>query len=89
MSVSARPLRDAQGVVTGGVSVSRDVTELRQAEIELKNIVNQLEEQGNLMESIFNSISDGVVVADADGAFTIFNPSAEKNCRNRSNRYRS
>ena len=78
LSVSARPLRDAQGVVTGGVSVSRDVTELRQAEIELKNIVNQLEEQGNLMESIFNSISDGVIVADADGAFTIFNPSAEK-----------
>ena len=30
------------------------------------------------MESIFNSISDGVVVADANGAFTIFNPSAEK-----------
>ena len=78
LSVSARPLRDAQDVVTGGVSVSRNVTELRQAEIELKSIVNQLEEQGNLMESIFNSISDGVVVADANGAFTIFNPSAEK-----------
>ena len=78
LSVSARPLHDAQGVVTGGVSVSRNVTELRQTEIELKKIVSQLEEQGNLMESIFNSISDGVVVADADGAFTIFNPSAEK-----------
>ena len=78
LSTSARPLRNAQGVVTGGVSVSRDVTKLRQAEIELKSIVSQLEEQGNLMESIFNSISDGVVVADADGAFTIFNPSAEK-----------
>ena len=78
ISTSARPLRNAQGVVTGGVSVSRDVTKLRQAEIELKKIVSQLEEQGNLMESIFNSISDGVVVTDANGAFTIFNPSAEK-----------
>ena len=78
LSVSARPLRDSQGVVTGGVSVSRDVTKLRQAEIELKSMVSQLEEQGNLMESIFNSISDGVVVADENGAFTIFNPSAEK-----------
>ena len=78
LSTSARPLRNAQGVVTGGVSVSRDVTKLRQAEIELQDLVRQLEEQGNLMESIFNSISDGVVVADEDGAFTIFNPSAEK-----------
>ena len=78
LSISARPLRNAQGVVTGGVSVSRDVTKLRQAEIELNNMVSQLEEQGNLMESIFNSISDGVVVADENGAFTIFNPSAEK-----------
>ena len=78
LSVSARPLRNAQGVVTGGVSVSRDVTKLRQAEIELQNMVRQLEEQGNLMESIFNSISDGVVVADENGAFRIFNPSAEK-----------
>ena len=78
LSISARPLRDAQGVVTGGVSVSRDVTKLRQAETDLKSMVSQLEEQGNLMESIFNSISDGVVVADENGAFTIFNPSAEK-----------
>ncbi len=78
LSISARPLRNAQGVVTGGVSVSRDVTKLRQTEIELQNMVRQLEEQGNLMESIFNSISDGVVVADANGDFTIFNPSAEK-----------
>ena len=77
LSVSARPLRNAQGVVTGGVSVSRDVTKLRQVEIELQNMVRQLEEQGNLMESIFNSISDGVVVADENGALT-FNPSAEK-----------
>ena len=89
LSVSARPLRDAQGVVTGGVSVSRNVTELRQAEIELKSIVSQLEEQSNLMESIFNSISDGVVVADANGAFTIFNPSAEKIVGIGPNRYRS
>ena len=78
LSISARPLRDAQGVVTGGVSVSRNVTKLRQAEIKLNKMVSQLEEQGNLMESIFNSISDGVVVADENGAFTIFNPSAEK-----------
>ena len=30
------------------------------------------------METIFKSISDGVVVADEEGNFTIFNPSAER-----------
>ncbi len=78
LSVSARPLYDAQGAITGSVSVSRDVTELRQAEANLKHMISQLEEQGTLLESIFNSISDGVVVADANGNFTIFNPSAER-----------
>ena len=78
LSVSARPLYDAQGAITGSVSVSRDVTELRQAETNLKYMIAQLEEQGTLLESIFNSISDGVVVADANGNFTIFNPSAER-----------
>ena len=78
LSISARPLRNAQGVVTGGISVSRDVTKLKQAEAELQHMVRRLEEQSNLMESIFNSISDGVVVADEDSNFTMFNPSAEK-----------
>ncbi len=78
LSVSARPLYDAQGAITGSVSVSRDVTELKQAETNLKHMIAQLEEQGTLLESIFNSISDGVVVADASGNFTIFNPSAER-----------
>ena len=78
VSINGRPLLDENGVSRGGVVVAHNITELKQAEIELKKIVSQLEEQGNLMESIFNSISDGVVVADADGALTIFNPSAEK-----------
>ncbi len=78
LSVNGRPLLDENGVSRGGVVVAHNITELKQAETELKKIVSQLEEQGNLMESIFNSISDGVVVADENGDFTIFNPSAEK-----------
>ena len=78
LSISARPLYDAQGAITGSVAVARDVTEIRQAETNLQQMVKKLEEQGDLLESIFNSISDGVVVADANGDFTIFNPSAER-----------
>ena len=78
LNVSARPLYDAQGTLIGGVSASRDVTELKQTEGRLKETIAQLEDQAQLMQSVFNSISDGVVVADEYGQFTIFNPSAEK-----------
>ena len=75
---SARPLYDAHGILTGGVSVSRDITELKQTENQLRESITQLEHQSQLMQSTFDSISDGVVVADEDGQFTMFNPSAEK-----------
>ena len=61
LNVSARPLYDAQGTLIGGVSVSRDVTELKQTERRLKETIAQLEDQAQLMQSVFNSISDGVV----------------------------
>jgi PAS domain S-box-containing protein len=44
---------------------------------ELEQHVGRLEGQTQLMETIFSSISDGVVVADRNGKFTMFNPSAE------------
>ena len=74
---SARPLYDAQGILTGGVSVSRDVTELKQAEGELKTTITQLENQTQLMDIIFNSISDGVLVCDETGNYIMVNPAAE------------
>ena len=39
--------------------------------------MQELQNQVQLTDTIFNSISDGVIAADASGTFTIFNPSAE------------
>ena len=78
LSVSGRPLLDEEGTLRGGVAVARDITELKRAENQLRESIAQLEHQTQLMESIFNSISDGVVVADENGQFTMFNPSAER-----------
>ncbi len=78
VSVSGRPLFDAKGKSRGGVVVARDITELKRTETQLRELIGQLEHQTELMESIFNSISDGVVVADENGHFTMFNPSAER-----------
>ncbi len=54
------------------------MTEIKEAERDLKRTADNLRMQTHAMETIFNSISDGVVVADEDGNFTIFNPSAER-----------
>ena len=78
ISVSARPLLDGGDVLKGGMIVLRDITALKRTETELKQTVHRLQIQARLMETIFNSISDGVVAADENGDFTIFNPSAER-----------
>ena len=44
---------------------------------QLKSTVDQLQHQIQLMQAIFDSISDGVIVADENGTLT-FNPSAER-----------
>ena len=78
VSVNGRPILDPEGRVQGGVIVVRDITGLRQTEIELKETVEKLSAQTHMNETIFNSIGDGVVVADREGHFTMFNPSAER-----------
>ena len=78
ISVNGRPLRDDSDAITGAVSTFRDVTEIKEADRKLKQTADDLRTQAHAMETIFNSISDGVVVADEHGDFTIFNPSAER-----------
>ena len=78
VSVNGRPLRDETDRVKGGVITLRDISRIRNAEANLKQTAEDLRMQTHAMETIFNSISDGVVVADENGNFTIFNPSAER-----------
>ena len=78
VSVTGRPIMDNKGKITGGVAVVRDITHLKRTEKRLKESVNQLERQTQLLESVFNSMSDGVVVADEHNIFTMINPTAER-----------
>ena len=78
VSVSGRSLQDDSGLTKGGVIVFRDVTKLKETERQLKRTADNLQTQTHLMKTIFNSISDGVVAADENGKFTLFNPSAEQ-----------
>ncbi len=78
ISVNARPMYGESGALSGGVIVFRDITQLKKTEFQLRETADRMKAQSHTMETIFNSISDGVVVADTNGKFTIFNPSAER-----------
>ena len=76
ISVSGRPLYDESGDLIGGVIAMRDINQLEQVAKVLKTTNAQLTVQSQLMESIFNSISDGVFVADETGRIIMANPRA-------------
>ena len=76
VSISARPIYDQKGDVNGGVAVIRDISERKATENQLEAMNAQLTEQSQLMASIFNSISDGVFVADGTGRIIMANPRA-------------
>ena len=73
---SVVPLRDESQQVTGWVNVIRDITKDKTAAAELAQMMTQLQEQAQLMETVFNSVSDGVVVTNEKGEFLLVNPSA-------------
>ena len=68
---SAAPIVSESGETLGVVLVFRDITETKAAETETKR-------QKDLLELILSSMSDGVVVADKNGKFLLFNPAAEQ-----------
>jgi len=78
INVSARPLKDDTGMIEGGVIVLRDITRLKAAETELRETVRHFQDQTHLMETVFNSVSDGVVVVDEKKNTLIFNRSAKR-----------
>ena len=78
LSVSGRPLQSDIHRTGAGVIVMRDISERKAAERKLQETVAELSQKTQLMQAIFDAMSDGVVVADDQGQFTLFNPAAER-----------
>ena len=76
ISVGGRPLYDQSGGLVGGVVIFHDITQLKRAAEQLEASVNDLQTQNSLMDAIFNSISDGVIVTNRDGKYVLFNKTA-------------
>ena len=78
LSASGYPLLDAQGRSLGGAVLLRDVTALREQSAKAARAQAELHERVQVLDAIIRSMADGVVVADAQARFTLFNPSAER-----------
>ncbi|MYN63935.1 MAG: PAS domain-containing protein [Acidobacteria bacterium] len=78
LRASGYPLRDAGGRCLGGTVVLRDVTAGPAQSARAKRIEAELHERVQVLDAIIRSMGDGVVVADAQARFTLFNPSAER-----------
>jgi PAS domain S-box-containing protein len=85
IEVTARPLKDARGNLRGGVVVLHDITERKRSEAdlaqkaeELRHSQNALETQKLMLQSVLDSMVEGLVAADEHGKFILWNPAAEK-----------
>ena len=92
IQVLKTPIRDAQQQIIGTQVMFWDVTDRRRAEealerstreVEKRNAAlreseQSLQKQTGILTSILNSIADGVVVADPQGRFLVWNPAADR-----------
>ena len=78
LTASGYPLLDARGQSFGGAVLLRNVTQLREHSAKARRAEAELHERVQVLDAIIRSMSDGVVVADADARLTLFNPSAER-----------
>ena len=78
INVTGRPLQDPDHGHMGGVIVFRDVTRHKETEARLQRTMNDLQRQNEIMETVFESISDGVIATDERGGYLIFNASAKR-----------
>ena len=79
VSVRARPILSSdQSEVIAGLAVIRDLTQEKEADAKLAQANREQQRQAKILETVFNSISDGVIVDDSEEQITTFNPSAEQ-----------
>ena len=83
-SVSKVPLRDPEGTVIGVVGISRDITELKRVEAELRQSHDELEQrvadrtaelskERLVLRTLIDNVPDGIYAKDAAGRKTLVN----------------
>lgn len=72
-SVSGAPLCDTQGHKIGAVSITRDVTERQKLIQRLQKARNEATEQAQQLDTVFEAITDGVLILNACGEMAHMN----------------
>lgn len=70
-SVSAVPLRDADGRITGGIGTAADITEQEAAAQEVRGV-------GQRLAAVLNAAPQAIVLITGDGVITEWNRAAER-----------
>jgi PAS domain S-box-containing protein len=92
ISATISPVRDDSGVIVGASKIARDITERKQAEERLAGQAKELSRQADellrsqqalesqtlMLQSVLNSMEEGLVAADEQGKFILWNPAATK-----------
>lgn len=78
LNASGYPLLDAAGRCMGGAIVLRSVQAGPEQSQRTRRLEAELHERVQVLDAIIRSMGDGVVVADAQMRFSLFNPSAER-----------
>ncbi|MEO7719677.1 MAG: PAS domain S-box protein [Capsulimonas sp.] len=71
ISISAGPLRDTGGVITGAIAVVLDITERKQVE-------TALEKEREFLNAMLDTMCEGIVACDAHGVLTTFNAASRR-----------
>ncbi len=83
LRLSSAPIRNQRGEITGGVVVSEDISEIKQAEsLRIKLLAEQqsataIKDSEIRLRSIFDSAFEAIITNDASGVITEWNPRAE------------
>ena len=92
VSVTISPIKDDRGVIVGASKIARDITGRKQDEERLAGQAEELSRQADellrsreavetqtvMLQSVLDSMEEGLVVADEQGKFIIWNPAAVK-----------
>lgn len=77
LTVNCRPLREGSRKVFGAILILKDFTKKKLKDIELNEKMVQLELEGDKLQSILESMKDGVVMVDQEGKTILFNSAAK------------
>ncbi|NJL61701.1 MAG: PAS domain-containing protein [Methylacidiphilales bacterium] len=72
------PWRDAEGNIIGVIGISRDISDVYNELRLRKRTEVTLQEQTKLLQIIVESIGDGLILANTQGEFLLFNQASER-----------